>query len=95
MGAHFEQLKSELNQRKIELIEVDIDTAMTFASIAQGAGDDKQKAGRNRKNARKGYDAVTYFLRGASVSKAERIMIQKRIAQLKEILVGLGEQFAD
>jgi hypothetical protein len=87
------RLGSELNQRKIDLMSVDIDVAGTFASIAQGATDDAQKRSRNQKHARDGYDTVARFMRTASMPENQRRDLQKRLAQLKAVLSELGEVF--
>src|SRR5579864_7292989 len=54
-------LKRELNDRKVDLIKVDLDTAMTFATIARDSSD-QQKTARNAAHARKGYEAIVHFL---------------------------------
>jgi hypothetical protein len=58
-------LQSELN------LKSDLETATTFAGIAQGATDDTPKRSHNRKNARKGYDAVVNYMHRATVSERE------------------------
>lgn len=54
-------LEAELNDRKVDLIKTDLEAAYTFASTACQANDGNKRM-RNRKNARKGYDAVLHFL---------------------------------
>jgi hypothetical protein len=88
---HARSLKAELNERKVDLIKVDLETAFTFMKIAQEAGDDQEKRLRNREHARRGYDAVTHFLETAKLGRSEREAIDRRIGQLKTALEDLGE----
>lgn len=93
MASEFLRLQSELNLRKIELIKSDLETATTFASIAQDTIDDTPKRSRNRQNARKGYDAVVHYLHSATVSERERGHIEGKLQNLKKMLSALGERF--
>lgn len=87
-------LKNQLEERKVDLIKVDLDTAFTFARIAQDAADDEEKRLRNREHARRGHDAVVHFFQTAGLDPSEREAIYRRIGQLKSLLEDLGESFA-
>ena len=89
-----EELEAELNQRKVDLIKVDLDVAGTFAAIAQNASDDSLKRSRNRRHARQGYDAVVHFMRTALIDEKQRREMQIKLTELKAALAALGEVFA-
>ena len=86
------ELMQQLNQRKIDLIKTDLDAARTFAQIARDSSD-PEKASRNRRNARKGYDTVNHLLSTADVQPGERQTLETEIAALKSALTQLGETF--
>lgn len=90
---HAQDLSEQLNARKVDLIKVDLETAFTFAKIAQEAADNQAKRIRNRQHARRGYDAVRHFLETARLEQAERDAIDRKIDQLKGLLGELGESF--
>jgi hypothetical protein len=91
MVSDFFRLQSELNDRKVDLIKSDLQTASTFVTIAEDADNDSPKRSRNRKNARKGHDTVLHFLESAMVSDAERS--EANLRKLKRRLIALGEKF--
>lgn len=90
-----EFLKGELNERQVELIKVDLETAFTFATIANDAGGDAQKRERNTYNARRGYDTVVRYMKTAVIGTDERTAINDRVGELRDVLSGLGERFSD
>lgn len=87
-------LGKQLNERKVDLIKVDLQTASTFAKIAQDAMDNREKRLRNREHARRGYDAILHFAATASLGRSEREEIDQQIRHLKMALEELGESFA-
>lgn len=89
-----EILKDELNQRQVELIRIDLDTAFTFAKIAKEAGHDVEKRQRNARNARQGYEAVTHFIQTAQLDPNERTALDRKISELRELLSRLGEHLS-
>lgn len=95
LGREAERLMGELNERKVELIRVDLETAFTFATIASDAGDDAEKRQRNTQNARKGYDTITRYMKTAAIEPNERIAIGNRANELHDLLRRLGEEFSD
>ena len=84
------ELQSKLNDRKLDLIKADLDTAYTFASMARETNDQNKKI-RNRKNARKGYNSILHFLSTAKLAHRETDAIYEGIAQLRCALIELGE----
>jgi hypothetical protein len=90
-----EFLKGELNDRQVELIKVDLETAFTFATIANDADGDAQKRERNTYNARRGYDTVLRYMKTAVMGADERTAINERAGELRDLLSGLGETFSD
>lgn len=92
--ADLQRLRSEFNQRKVDLVSLDLDVARTFADIAQTAPDDSAKRWRNRRHARQGYDAVVHFMQSVSIGEKQLRDIQKRLGELKAALIDLGEVFA-
>jgi len=89
--AKSDALAAELNRAKVDLIRTDLETAITFATIALQANDRAKKA-RNTRNARKGYDAVLHFLRSAEVDRAEGRAIAEQVDRLRALLRNLVEQ---
>jgi len=88
---HFETAE-ELSKLKVDFIRTDLAVALTFAQIALQT-DKREKAIRNQRNARKGYDAVLRFMGTASLTRFERENITRSLALLKSTLLSLGESF--
>ncbi len=86
------QLKSDLNDRKVDLIKADLNAASTFASIARES-DDEDKRLRNRKNARRGYDTILHFLSTAKLTQRDADEINGGVARLRRALLELGDTF--
>lgn len=86
-------LGKQLNDQKVDLIKIDLQTSFTFAKIAKDAADDREKQLRNRHHARRGYDAVNHFLETAKLGRSERDAIEQGIGRLKTELEELGESF--
>jgi hypothetical protein len=81
----------ELNKLKVDL-RIDLDVALTFVHIARQTNE-RAKAMRNQQNARKAYDAVSYYLGTASLSRFEHENIMRKLAILKSALLSMGELF--
>ena len=84
-------LSKQLNDQKVDLIKIDLQTSFTFAKIAKDSADDREKQLRNRHHARRGYDAVTHFLETAKLARSERDAIEQAIGRLRAELKELGE----
>jgi uncharacterized coiled-coil DUF342 family protein len=93
MDPRVQTIKDELNDRKIELMKVDLEVASTFAMIAEDSRNDAVKRTRNRANARRGYDTIIHFMETAILTKADRNTLTKNLGRLKSTLVRLGEEF--
>lgn len=90
------QLRHETQRTGFAFISTDLDTSLTFANLARQAVDDPDKRARNRKNARRGYDAILHFLRrfdAQELAPAEKEEVDRKLAGLKSALTELGETF--
>lgn len=88
---HF-QTTGTPNALKVDSVKTDLDTALTFTQIARQTVD-PDKAMRNRRTARGGYDGVLSYLGSASLSRPEQEHFTKKLALLKTALRSLGEVF--
>ena len=87
----FEQLRRYFVLNMTNFLITDLDLGNTFVRGAKS--DSEEKTARNRKNARKAYDAVLHFLDSAELAPEARIEIEDRLAALKSDLQSLGETF--
>ena len=92
---HISDLASELNQNGVEFLKTDVDTGLTFASIALDAGNDLAKKERNRANARKAYDTVVAWSRRLALAESDAHQLEDKLAKLKTALCNLGEEFKE
>lgn len=88
---HFET-SNEFNKLKTEFIKTDLDVALTLAEIAHQT-QDRDKATRNQRNARKAHDAVLWYIGHAVLTNFEQEYLTRKLASLKSALVNLGESF--
>ncbi|MGA8223723.1 MAG: hypothetical protein WB780_18890 [Candidatus Acidiferrales bacterium] len=91
-------LKKDSDQRRLDfdsnligIVNTELDLANTFVRIAKSGGEEKTL--RNRKNARKSYDAVLYYLDKTTLTQEEKTQIEDQLATLKSDLQSLGETF--
>ncbi|HEX8924969.1 MAG TPA: hypothetical protein VF786_04215 [Terriglobales bacterium] len=77
----------------LDYLNIDLDTCMTMARIASESTDDPEKRNRNRNNARRGYDAVTYFSTKLDIGDTERKQLRDKLHRLRSALEQLGEKF--
>ena len=88
-------LNEQFEKNKQDFILVEIESGHTFADLARNA-QDPERAARNRANARKAYDTANDFLRRNGVTdQAVREKATSGLANLKHVLVELGEEFDD
>jgi hypothetical protein len=73
-----------------EFIRAELLSGLTRARIAQNTVNEL-KRDRNRVEARKAYDAILRFLPQTSLSHDEKEQIDSRVAELRFVLVCLGE----
>lgn len=81
------KLGEEMLQTGADFLRVELDTAMTFAQAALGAGNDTVKRDRNRVNARKGYDTLLRL-----GLKFPFVPDETKFRELKDALELLGEK---
>ena len=86
---------TDLNANGIEFLKTDLETGLTFASIAVNAGDDLAKKRRNQANARKAYDTVLAWSRRIVLTKTDAHQIEEKLGKLQAILRSLGEEFKE
>ena len=81
-----------LNATAVAVVKTDLDTALTFARIAEDATDARKKR-RNRKNARKAYDSIVDYEKRLELTAEERQEIGTKLGRLRSALTRLGERF--
>jgi len=86
------QLIREFSQRRLDLIRTDLDVARTFIRIARNSTD-PETIFRDRRNARRAYDAMVHLLSTADVQSTDRQSLDQDLAALKSALIELGEIF--
>ncbi len=86
-------LLEESNRVGVKLLLTDVETSLTFASLALDTTNSPQKRERNRKNARRGYDAVVYFSRKLKPSQTQRRELSSLLRKLRSRLKQAGEIF--
>jgi hypothetical protein len=83
-----EQFESGMRQ----FIQTELETGMTFASIALESSTEETRPHRNRQNARKAYDTAKHFSgRARRRTDCHRIQYAGRLTKLKYLLLELGE----
>ena len=86
----FSQGAIDLNRNGLLFLNVDLDTALTFADIALQANDNPEKRSRNRGNARKAYHTVLRLSKNLTFTEEEARQLQKKMEQLRFLLARLG-----
>jgi hypothetical protein len=86
-------MRLELNRTRTQFLKTDVQTALTFSSIALNTGRSPETRRRNLTNARKGYDTITAFLPKVTLSPEDREFLRVRLVRLKSELEELGESF--
>lgn len=74
-----------------DFLRTELRTGRTFSRLARSSRDEHKK-NRNRANARKAYDAVVHFGRGANLLPDQESEIRTELEVLKAELQQLGEQ---
>lgn len=87
------QLGASINQAGVDFAKNDAACGLTFAEIALRASDQSEARSRNKANARKAYDAVTYWRRRLRFSDADAGWLDQKLAELRSILESMGEKF--
>jgi uncharacterized lipoprotein YehR (DUF1307 family) len=81
-----------VNRTGKDFLKLDVETALTFTSIALQTKDAARKQ-RNRQSARRAYDTVMRFLERVSLSDQEAEGLAVKLDRLKADLKTLGEVF--
>ena len=82
----------EFRRSLAQFLKTDIETALTFSSIALQT-DNEIKKQRNRQNARRGYNTIQRLASRAKLSDDDRRFLSEKMVQLKTELERLGEVF--
>jgi hypothetical protein len=82
----------QLNRTSVEFLKTDVDTALTFASIALQT-EDLVKRQRNCGNARKGFDTIARLATRVKLSEEDTRYLSEKMTRLKLELLRLGEKF--
>jgi len=81
-----------MNRASAEFLKIDLETALTFVTIARQAHDSARKE-RNCRAARKAYDTVVKLFGRVELNDMDRQVVMDGLLQLQKQLVELGEQF--
>ena len=84
--------RSRLNRVSADFLKVDIETALTFASLALQTGNSEKKQ-RNCRAARKAYDTVVSLIDRVTLDQNDAQFLSRNLRRLKSELVQLGEVF--
>jgi hypothetical protein len=84
--------RERLNRTTIEFLKVDLETGLTFATIARQASNDHGMQ-RNRRAARKSYNTVIKMMPKTDLSSQDQAWIEQGLSRLKTELERLGEIF--
>ena len=89
--ARHAELRKQFEANRVNFVLTELDTATTFCDVANSA-DNPEKMKRNIANAREGYDTALHFLPGAQFDAESKSEFDTKLAHLKSLLRGLGEQ---
>jgi len=84
---------SETGVVAFTFLTTDIAVGMTFSRIASFSRQHSERRARNQQRARQAYDAVLHYGSLARLTQAQRVDVDRRLAQLKFALERLGEVF--
>jgi hypothetical protein len=82
----------QLNATNVDFLKIDVETALTFTGLALET-DNEEKKQRNRKNARKAYDAILRLWGNVTFTPSEEAHMHEKMGILKNDLELLGEKF--
>ncbi len=82
---------SRVNSAEMEFVRAELLAGITRANIARNASDESKKQ-RNRREARKAYDAILRYLPQTFPSQEEKDQIDSKLTELKFALRSLGEE---
>jgi hypothetical protein len=87
------EMGRELNAVSVDVLKTDLNTALTFARIAQNSKDDPEKKNRNQANARKAYDTVLDYQKRLELTDKDKLDISEKLRVLRSAVTALGEVF--
>ena len=84
--------RPDITAISVDFLFTDLDTAMTFAEVAEATGVEKT-ARRSRSKARRCYESVLRLLPNVALNAEQEKDIHHKLAALKARLEAVGEQF--
>lgn len=84
--------RERMNRVSLDFLKVDLETALTFITIAKQTHDRTRKM-RNRRAARKAYDTVLGFSQKLEIGSKDTQVLARGLKELRDELEGLGETF--
>ena len=84
--------RERLNRASTEFLKLDIETALTFLTIARDTHDDSRQR-RNLRSARRAYDTVLRFSDRVILSDEDRDALRSGLKRLRSELESFGERF--
>jgi hypothetical protein len=89
-------MESDLNDwirsTRIGFLLTELETGATFAKVGLDSNDEGKRT-RNRKNARKAYNAILRFVPDTTLTQTEKQQIDEGLVCLRSLLRRLGETF--
>jgi len=82
--------RDRMNRTSMDFLRIDLDTALTFSSVALQT-DDMSKKHRNQRAARRAYDTVLRLIKKVTLTDAEARVFAQSLGRLKSDLENLGE----
>ena len=84
--------RERMNRVSTDFLKIDLETALTFISIARQTKDDVRRL-RNRRAARKAYETVLKLIDKVDLNDLDRVRVVQALGKLKTELEVLGETF--
>jgi hypothetical protein len=85
--------RDQLNRTSTDFLKIDLETALTFSSIALQNAMNTVKRQRNQRNARVGYDTIVRLIEKVTLTDEETRFMVRNLQRLKTELQQLGETF--
>jgi hypothetical protein len=85
------KVHEDFNQRGIDFLNIDADTALTMAQIASAADKNSEKRARNQRNARRAYETILHFGERTTFTSEQADKLDHKLRLLKAALEQLGE----
>lgn len=88
------EMRRQTNANRVQFVNIELELALTFLSIAVNARLDAQKKAWNQRQARLAYETATRFLAGAALSHAENSEVESKLQQIKTALEKIDSRIA-